>query len=42
LSEFHYATIRKSRVRDPMRWMIFFYKLPNPSSRTGPCGLLSL
>jgi hypothetical protein len=31
----------RSRVRDPMRWMIFI-NLPNPSGRTRPWGLLSL
>jgi hypothetical protein len=31
----------RSRDRDPMRWMIFI-KLPNPSGRTRPWGLLSL
>jgi hypothetical protein len=31
----------RSRVRDPIRG-INFLNLPNPSSRTRPCGLLSL
>jgi hypothetical protein len=31
----------RSRVRDPMRGMIFI-KLPNPYGRTRPRGLLSL
>jgi hypothetical protein len=31
----------RSRVQDSMRWMNFS-NLPNPSSRTGPWGLLSL
>jgi hypothetical protein len=31
-----------SRVRDPMRWMNFFFNFSNPSGRTRSWGLLSL
>jgi hypothetical protein len=32
----------RSRVRDPIMWMPFFFNLPNHSGRTRPWGLLSL
>jgi hypothetical protein len=31
----------RSRIREPMRWMNFFFNLRNPSGRTRPWGLLS-